>query len=162
MNVDEGQSIKAGQSLAEINVDTSSVAAQGAASIVASLSAMKGSISESFDTQIDVINSQIQAAQIELDAAETNLDDTKAIQEKQTLAGESSLVVAQQALAAAEVEKEQSLNVLDTKEKNLYTNAKNALTGLMIIDTNTASFIDEVFEITPENADKNDKYEYFL
>jgi hypothetical protein len=34
--------------------------------------------------------------------------------------------------------------VFDTKEKNLYSNAKNAITSSMIIDTNTVKFADQL------------------
>lgn len=162
VSIKEGQKINAGDEIAQINVDTSTTGYQGGSAIVGSLQSMKSSITESFDTQILVAESQLKQAQIELAANQVALGDTQDIHEKQNLALESSLVVAEQNLALAETEKQEALKILATKEVNLYSNAKNALTGLMIIDTNLDTYIDEVFEVSEENAYKNDTYEDFL
>ena len=160
--VREGQTIAQGTPIVSINVDSSIVASQGAQDIIASLTAMQQNIAESFDTQEALIQSQIRQAQIELQANATNLSDTQAIQEKESLSNQSSVVVAQKNLTLAQTEKTQTENIFATKKSQLLENAKNAITGLMIIDTNVASYLDELLSLTPENEYKNDDYEAFL
>lgn len=160
--VKEGQKINAGALVARINVDTSTLAYQGGESVQASLASMKESVAESFDTQISVTKSQLAQAQIELKANTTSLQDTTNLNSKQTDAVSSSLKVAEESLNTAKAEKEQTQKVFDTKESTLYSNAKNALTAIMILDTNTNTYIDEVFELTKENDYKNDDYYTFL
>ena len=123
---------------------------------------MQESIAESFDTQVGMLESQLRQAQIELSSNSTSLSDTLSIQEKESLANESSILVAQENLLLAETEKIEAEKMFATKKSQLSSNAKNALTGLMIIDTNAASYLDELFSLTVENKYKNDTYEAFL
>lgn len=160
--VHEGQTIAQGTPIVSINVDSSIVAFQGAQDIITSLSAMQQNIAESFDTQEALIQSQIRQAQIELQANATNLSDTQAIREKESLSNESSVLVAQRNLTLTQTEKTQTENIFTTKKSQLLENTKNAITGLMIIDTNVASYLDEIFSLTPENKYKNNDYDQFL
>ncbi len=160
--VKEWQKIKVGETIANINVDTSTLAYQWWESIIESFDTMKQSISESFDTQIAVTNSQLQQAQIELDANKVALSDTTSLHLKETDALKGTLKVAEESLALAQAEKSETERTFTTKEATIYSNAKNALTALMIIDTNINTYIDEVFELSKENDYKNDDYYQFL
>lgn len=162
MYVDEGAYLTAWSPIVSINVDTNIVGYQGSANIIWSLSVMQESIAESFDTQVGMLESQLRQAQIELSSNSTSLSDTLSIQEKESLANESSILVAQENLLLAETEKIEAEKMFATKKSQLSSNAKNALTGLMIIDTNAASYLDELFSLTVENKYKNDTYEAFL
>ena len=160
--IKEWQKITAGGVVASINVDTSTLAYQGWESVQASLSSMKQSIAESFDTQVSVTKSQLTQAQIELEANTTSLNDTTALHSKQSDAITSTIKVATETLDTAKAEKSETEKVFETKESTLYSNAKNALTALIILDTNINTFTDEIYELTKENDYKNDDYYWFL
>lgn len=162
MPVKVWQTLQRGDVIATINVDTSSVAYQWWESVVLSLQSMKQSIWESFDTQIAVAQSQLEEAKIQNQASQTALTDTSSIHERQNEAISSSLEVARESLEAVQAEKQQAENIFKTKEITLYSNAKNALTAIMIVDTNIMTFIDELFWITQENKYKNDEFYDFL
>ena len=160
--VKEWQKISAGTEIARINVDTNTLAYLWWEDIQESLESMKESMAESFDTQIGVVRSQLSQTQIEFNANKVSLDDTKALHEKQSASTKSTLKVAEEALTLAQTEKQETEKIFTTKESTLYSNAKNALTALIILDTNINTFIDEVYELTKENDYKNDDYYQFF
>lgn len=162
MPVKVWQTIKVGDTVASINVDTSNVAYQWWQGVLESLESMKESISESFDTQMSLTRSQLKQAQIELEASKIALNDAVNVHTKQTDAVSSGLKVTQVALDTTIAEKEQVENVFRTKESTLYSNAKDALTAMMIVQTNINTYVDEVFGLTKENDYKNNEYYQFL
>ncbi len=160
--VKEWQKISAGTEIARINVDTSTLAYLWGDNIQASLESMKQSIAESFDTQVSVTKSQLAQARIEQEANTIALTDTTALHSKQSDALISNIKVAAESLDTAKAEKSETKKIFETKESTLYSNAKNALTALIILDTNINTFVDEVYELTKENDYKNDDYYQFL
>lgn len=114
---------------------------------------LKNSVSNSFDSQIEVTKSLKNQANINLDWTKQILDLTKWMKEKELWALKSQIDTSKNALEAAQIELEQTKIVLKTKEENLYSNWKNAITSSMIVDTNTIKFVDSLLWVV--NMDKN-------
>lgn len=124
---------------------------------------LKNAVSKTYDSQIDVTKSLENQININLNWANNILSLTKNIKDKDLASINSQIETTKNALETTKIELEQTKLVFDTKEKNLYSNAKNAITSSMIIDTNTVKFADQLlWVINPTNDDNNDVFQDFL
>ncbi len=124
---------------------------------------LKDSVSKSYDSQIDITRSLENQININLNWANNILSLTKNIKDKELASINSQIETTKNALETTKIELEQTKLVFDTKEKNLYSNGKNAITSSMIIDTNTIKYVDEIlWVINSTNDNNNDEFQDFL
>lgn len=124
---------------------------------------LKNSVSKSYDSQIDITKSLENQININIEWVNNVLALTKNIKDKDLASINSQIETTKNALETTKIELEQTKLVFDTKEKNLYSNGKNAITSSMIIDTNTVKFADQLlWVINPTNDDNNDAFQDFL
>jgi hypothetical protein len=57
---------------------------------------------------------------------------------------------------------EHTKKVLTQKEKDIYSNSKNALAQARIVATNFLDFVDQLVGISDKNKSKNDAFEVYL
>jgi hypothetical protein len=74
----------------------------------------------------------------------------------------SQLETAKVGVETAKVNLEHTRTVLDTKEKHVYDNSKDAIVSAVILDINILNFVDSLLGITDDNKDKNDSFEDYL
>jgi lysophospholipase L1-like esterase len=65
-------------------------------------------------------------------------------------------------LETAKTNLEHTKQVLKQKEKDIYSNSKNALAQARIVATNFLNFVDEIMGISDKNKHKNDMFEAYL
>ena len=127
------------------------------------MQSLKNAVSKSYDSQIDITKSLENQININLNWANNILSLTKNMKDKDLASINSQIETTKNALETTRIELEQTKLVFDTKEKNLYSNAKNAITSSMIIDTNTIKYADQLlWVINPTNDDNNDAFQDFL
>jgi len=123
--------------------------------IISSLEELKKSTSEMFDEQIKAMEYKIEQAIVWVSWSKEWLSDVTNIWDEQLKTVEKQIKQVKSSL-------EHTQNILNSKEKDLYTNWKNAIASSMVIDTNIITFSDELLWITDSNRNKNDSFESYL
>ncbi len=161
--VKEGDIVNAWDIIARFDNAESSTSLVNQEKMILQMQELKDSISKSYDSQIDITRSLENQININLNWANNILSLTKNIKDKELASINSQIETTKNALETTKIELEQTKLVFNTKEKNLYSNGKNAITSSMIIDTNTIKYADELlWVINPTNDDNNDVFEDFL
>ncbi|MFA5916735.1 MAG: efflux RND transporter periplasmic adaptor subunit [Candidatus Gracilibacteria bacterium] len=161
--VKEGDRVNVGDIIARFDNAEGSTSLANQENMLLQMQNLKNAVSKTYDSQIDVTKSLENQININLNGANNILSLTKNIKDKDLASINSQIETTKNALETTKIELEQTKLVFDTKEKNLYSNAKNAITSSMIIDTNTVKFADQLLGvINPTNDDNNDVFQDFL
>ncbi len=120
-------------------------------------------IKKTYDWQKEITSSQERQTNIWIDWIEKIINETWKSTSWSLLTISSQIETWKETLETAKIELEQTKNVYNNKENNIYSNAKNAITMSMIVDANSIKYLDEIFWIiNKENDDKNDDFQDFL
>jgi multidrug efflux pump subunit AcrA (membrane-fusion protein) len=160
--VKEGDYVKAGQLLGTLDGNEVKTQYKSAAEMLKSLRAMYNNTKAMFDAQIKAMEAKVQQAKTALEWLGTWLNDTKRITKEQLATAEKQVKQAKIWLETAKTNLEHTKQVLRQKEKDIYSNSKNALAQSKILLTNFVNFVDEIFGISDKNKHKNDSFEPYL
>ncbi len=152
---DESDIIEKWDLLAEIDYTQTSIWYNTSKKLLESLMQMKSDTRKMFDGQIIAMQSKVKQTIAWEQGIISWLDDTKKVTQTQLDTAKTSVELAEQNL-------EQTKLVLDTKQKHIYENSKNAIVSAVILDTNIIKFVDELLWVTDENEDKNDSFQDYL
>jgi len=149
--------------IAKIDSNESNTTLKYQEKMLQTINDLKSNVADNFDKQIDITDSLENQVKINLEWTKSMLELTKNIKDKEINLINSQIENTKTALETAKIELNQTKTVLDNKEKNLYSNWKNAITTSMIIDTNTINFIDKLlWIINKENDHNNDLFWNYL
>lgn len=161
--------VKTQELLASLDWSEAKVWYSSSRDIISSLKELKNSTSISFDAQINAMEQKIKQAQTWVEMAEiwanwatSWLSDTKNIVSNQLLTVQSQLNEAENGLETAKIQYENTQNILDQKESDIYSNSKNAISNANILLWNAIDFLDNLFWVTESNKSKNDDFEDYL
>jgi len=153
--VSEWDSVKTWDLLAKLDSEEAKVGYSTSQNLITSLLQMKTSTIEMYDDMIKAMQQKLEQSKLWEKQTQTGLEDTKIIWDK-------NLQTAKVQVSTAKVNLENTKIVLETKEKHIYDNSKNAITRTVILDTNIIKFVDELLGITPENKEKNNSFDEYL
>lgn len=140
-----------------------------ASQVISSLQNLKNSTSISYDKQIEATKEKLNQMEawkdisdISISWADKWLSDTKNITDSQIKTVETQISQAKLWLETAKLQLENWKANLEQKEKDVYTNSKNAITASFVLWNNVLSFLDETFWVSEENKDKDDAFEDYI
>lgn len=173
---EEGQRIKAGTILGQLDGEESKVGIAVANNIALSLESLSLSTSAMFDEQIKALEQKKEQIKTSISIAESSilvaeagkkwaskgLEDVKTIAASQLETVASQLEQAQVWLETAQSNYDNSLETLTQKENDIYSNSKIAVNQMTNFTTSVFDTLDLIIGITEKNKDKNDDFETFL
>ncbi len=137
--------------------------------VISSLEDLKISTSLAYDKQIEATReklNQLEAwkdiSDISISWADKWLEDTKNITDNQIETVKAQIEQAKLWLNTAKTQLQNTKDSFTQKEKDLYTNSKNAVSASFILANNALGFLDEIFWVTEDNKDKDDRFEDYL
>ena len=160
--VKEWDKVKAWQILAILGWNEVKTQFSSAKDMLASLWAMYKSTENMFDAQIKSVEAKVAQAKAGMEWLKTGVQDTENITKEQLLTAEKQVKQAEIWLQTAETNLNHTKQVLKQKEKDVYSNAKNAVSNTKILLTNFLLFVDQTFGISDENKHKNDSFDSYL
>lgn len=160
--VEEGDIVKKWQLLAELDGNEVKSQFSSVKDMINSLWNVYKSTESMFDSQIASMKIKIQQAKSAMEGTQIWLADTKNISTEQIQTAEKKVNQAKIGVATAKTNLEHTKQVLSTKELNIYSNAKNAISNANIVETNFLNFVDQTFGISDANKHKNDGFENYL
>ncbi len=123
--------------------------------IINTLISMRNDTEAMFDDQIKSMEAKVEQVKLWNIWLENGLKDTINITNSQ-------LETARVWVETAKVNLDHTKAVLETKERHVYDNSKDAIVTAVILDTNIMNFVDTLLWITVDNKDKNDSFEDYL
>lgn len=122
-----------------------------------------------FDAQIEAANKKIEQAKKAVELADENTKwretwtlDTQNIITEQLNVASKQIEQAELALETANNQYNNTKQLIEQKENDIYWNGKNTLSKSQILAKNLLDYVDIIFWITEFNRDKNDSYEIYL
>jgi len=126
-----------------------------ASSIINTLMSMRKDTEAMFNDQIKSMEAKVEQVKLWNIWIKNGLKDTISITNSQ-------LETARVWMETAKVNLDHTKVVLETKERHVYDNSKDAIVSAVILDTNIMNFVDTLLWITEDNKDKNDSFEDYL
>jgi len=123
--------------------------------IINTLNSTKKSTSDLFDKQISQIKTKIKQINSSKIWSEEAIIDTNNITQSKLKTLQSNIDIAKTTL-------KHTKTILNTKEENIYKNAKNSIVWAIILDTNIIDFSDFLLWVTEKNQNKNNTFEIYL
>ena len=123
--------------------------------IINTLISMRMDTESMFDNQIKSMEAKVEQVKLWNTWIKNWLKDTIDITNSQ-------LETARVWMETAKVNLDHTKIVLETKEKHIYDNSKDAIVGSVILDTSILNFVDTLLWVTDKNKDKNDSFEDYL
>ena len=123
--------------------------------VISNLYNMKNQTSLMFDSQINIMEEKIQQTKLAKEWLLEWLNDTVLITDTQ-------LQTAKVWVETAEIALTNTIEILETKESNIYNNSKDAIATSVILNTSIINFVDELLWITDDNKSINDDFEDYL
>jgi len=160
--VKEWDSVKKWQLLATLDWNEVKTQFASAKEMLASLWNMYKNTENMFNAQIKSMEAKVAQAKAGMEGLKTGLWDTQKITKEQLATAEKQVKQAEIGLQTAKSNLEHTKEVLKQKEKDVYSNAKNAISQSKILLTNFLVFVDQIFGISDENRTKNDAFETYL
>ena len=160
--VKEWNFVKKWQLLATLDGNEVKTQFASAKDMLASLWNMYKSTENMFDAQISSMKSKIAQAKTGMKGMKTGLWDTQKITKEQLATASKKVNQANIWLQTAESNLNNTKQVLQQKEQNIYSNSKNAIAQSKILLNNFLIFVDQVFGISNKNKHKNDAFESYL
>lgn len=164
-----GDKVSVGETIAMLDASEAKTGYSSSNEIISSMQNLKKSTSEMFDSQILAMEQKISQAKIGIQMADiwakwsqVWLWDVKNTIENQLSTIDSQIHTADIWLQKAKLQLENTIISLDTKENDMYTNSKSALTSANILTSNIIVFLDTLFGITESNKYKNDSFEIYI
>lgn len=161
--------VKVWELLASLDWSEAKVWYSSSSEIISTLKELKNSTAISYDAQINAMEQKIKQAQTWIELAQiwenwanSWLNDTKNIVSNQLLTVQSQLSEAENWLETAKIQYENTQNILDQKESDIYSNSKNAISNANILLWNAIDFLDNLFWVTESNKTKNDDFEDYI
>jgi len=90
------------------------------------------------------------------------LKDTHTITKEQLETAKKQVEQAKLGLGIPKIVITRAKQILKQKEKDIYSNSKNALAQARIVATNFLDFVDKTFGISDKNKHANDRFEMYL
>jgi len=162
MYVKEGDVVKKGDLLAELDGNEVKTQFSSVQDMIKSLQNVYKSTESMFDAQIASMKIKIDQAKTNMGWTETWLQDTQNISKEQVQTAQKKVEQAQIAVETVKANLAHTKTVLSWKEENIYSNAKNAISSSNILETNFLNFVDEVFWISEERKNDNNSFKNYL
>ncbi len=173
---EEWQRVSAGTTLWQLDGEESKVGIQTANNIALSLESLSLSTADMFDEQIKALEQKLEQSKTSISIAESSilvaeagqqgstkwLSDVKDIASSQLETVTAQLEQATVGIETAESSYDNSLETLDQKENDIYSNSKIAVNQITNFSTSIFDNLDLVLGITEKNKDKNNSFESFL
>lgn len=162
-------SVSVGETIAMLDSSEAKTGYSSSNEIIWSLETLKKSKSEMFDSQIIAMEQKISQAKIGIEMAdiwakwnEVWLWDVKNTIENQLMTIDSQINGANISLETAKLQLENTINTLDIKGNDMYSNSKSAITNANILWENILVFLDTLFGVSDSNKYKNDSFEIYI
>lgn len=162
-------SVSVGETIAMLDSSEAKTGYSSSNEIIWSLETLKKSTSEMFDSQIIAMEQKISQAKIGIEMADIGakwnevwLWDVKNTIENQLMTIDSQINGANISLETAKLQLENTINTLDIKENDMYSNSKSAITNANILWENILVFLDTLFGVSDSNKYKNDSFEIYI
>lgn len=130
---------------------------------------MFGNTSALFDAQIASMKEKVAAAlqnislaQASLDGSTTGLQDTKNTVQDSISAVQKQVEQSTLAEETAQTQYENTKNLLDQKEQDIYLNALNTLHSADVLAANLLDFTDTLYGASDANRHANDAFETYF
>lgn len=167
--VEAGENVTKWQLLAELDWAEAKTWFISASNIIWNLQNLQDSTSDTFDSQIDATNNQILQLEKSLELAKINsfwastwVDDINKISDSQIKTVENQISQAKIWLETAKENYQNTQNIFEENEKNIYTNSRNSIDSANILANSVFNFLDNTFWITEENKNKDIVYRNYL
>ena len=169
IKVEEWDYVKWGWLLAEVDPSVVATNLKSASDILTTLQAMYQSTEAMFDAQIKAMEEKVNQAKAGMEMALKALEwttkwlkDTQNITKEQLETAKKQVEQAKIWVETSKTNLEHTKKVLTQKEKDIYSNSKNALAQARIVATNFLDFVDQLVGISDKNKSKNDAFEVYL
>ena len=130
--------------------------------ILAALQQMYENTKAMFDAQIKSMEHKVEQAKTAMQWYEKAVKDTQSITKEQLETAKKHVEQAKVWMETAKTNLEHTKTILEQKEKDIYSNSKNALAQAKIVATNFIDFVDRIFGISDKNKHANDAFEVYL
>ena len=160
--VKEGDVVKKGQLLATLDGNEVKTQFASAKQMLNSLQGMYKNTEKMFDAQIRSMQAKVLQAKTAMEGMKTWVGDTQKITKEQLATAEKQVEQAKVGLETAKTNLEHTKQVLKQKEKDIYSNSKNAIAQTKILLNNFLVFVDQLFGVSDKNKHKNDAFESYL
>lgn len=167
--VEEWDIVKKWDILASLDWEEIGANYNSASNVLNSTQLLYNNTASMFDSQITAMENKINQSKSAIELTEkalkwveTWLIDVKKISIQQLETAKKWVEQTSLAVETSKIELEHTKKVLNQKEKDIYSNSKNALAQSKILIINISDFIDQTLGISDINKYKNDNWEDYL
>lgn len=154
--------INIGELLVSLETSEAKVWYSTASNIIESMNSIKKHTSLSYEEQIKVLEKNIEEIKESEKWIINNSNNLEELNKAELQAWLLEVTQAETQVETNKLELEQTTNLYKWNKQDIYKSWKNIITNSVILNTNIIYFTDELLWVTPENKDKNDKFEDYL